>query len=404
MPERTYMVVDPRRDHSFTIPRPEMTAELGVPNACTGCHTDETPQWAASHIEEWHGSERAVDAAAAMAVAGGRQARPDAEEDLIRLASNPGKAGIIRATAMFLLQGYESAESFDAARELLSDSDPLVRVNAIRKLENVSADELVTVLTPLLEDSVRLVRMEAARILAQTSASRFVRAPDVDRFDAFWNALEEYRAGQLALHDQAAAHLNLATIHESLDEVRDAEEAYRMAIRLDSSFVPAHLNLAMLYNRMRDERPSATGRSDSLYRAAEEELRRAMRIDPALPEVHYSLGLLLAEREDRLPDAAIHLARAAELAPDNPRMQYNAGLALQQLGSDAEAEQFLRAAHDLEPSHPDYLNALSVYYAQQERWEDALGFTEQLASQLGPNEAIQQRLAYIRAQMGNVGT
>ena len=404
MPERTYMVVDPRRDHSFTIPRPEMTAELGVPNACTGCHTDETPQWAVSHIEEWHGSERAVDAAAATAIAGGRQARPGAEEDLIKLASKPGKAGIVRATAMFLLQGYESAESFDAARQLLSDSDPLVRVNAIRKLENVSVDELVTVLTPLLEDSVRLVRMEAARILAQTSASRFVRAPDVDRFDAFWNAVEEYRAGQLALHDQAAAHLNLATIHEGLDEIRDAEEAYKMAIRLDSSFVPAHLNLAMLYNRMRDERPSATGSSDSLYLAAEEELRRAIQIDPELPQVHYSLGLLLAEREDRLPDAATHLTRAAELAPDNPRMQYNAGLALQQLGRDVEAEQFLRIAHDLEPSHPDYLNALSVYYAQQGKWEDALRFTEQLASQLGQNEAIQQRLAYIRAQMGDVRT
>ena len=177
-----------------------------------------------------------------------------------------------------------------------------------------------------------------------------------------------------------------------------------MAIRLDSSFVPAHLNLAMLYNRMRDERPSATDSSDSLYLAAEEELRRAIQIDPELPQVHYSLGLLLAEREDRLPDAATHLTRAAELAPDNPRMQYNAGLALQQLGRDVEAEQFLRIAHDLEPSHPDYLNALSVYYAQQGKWEDALRFTEQLASQLGQNEAIQQRLAYIRAQMGDVRT
>jgi predicted CXXCH cytochrome family protein len=38
MPERTYMVVDPRRDHSLRIPRPDLSLKLGVPNACTNCH------------------------------------------------------------------------------------------------------------------------------------------------------------------------------------------------------------------------------------------------------------------------------------------------------------------------------------------------------------------------------
>ena len=399
MPERAYMVVDPRRDHSFTIPRPDLTAELGVPNACTGCHDGETPQWAASYIVDWHGQERASDETAVRAVARGREGRIDAESDLIRLAQDPTKPGILRATAMFLLQGYESAESYDAARAALSDADPLLRVNAIRKLESVTANERVAVLSPLLEDSVRLVRMEAARILARESASRFVRSPQGDANDSFWNALEEYQTGQLALHDQAAAHLNLATIHESLDEVRDAERAYRTAIRLDSSFVPAHLNLAMLYNRLRTEHVSAQGRSDSLFLAAEAELTRALQIEPDLAQVHYSLGLLLAEKEGGLSDAAVHLMRAAELDPENPRMQYNAGLALQQLDRREEAEAFLLAAHDLEPTHPDYLNALSVYYAQEERWEVALDFTERLAGVVGADEAIQQRLAYVRAQM-----
>ncbi|MFW5830537.1 MAG: cytochrome c3 family protein, partial [Planctomycetota bacterium] len=40
MPERTYMVVDPRRDHRFGSPRPDLTVRYGVPNACTGCHDD----------------------------------------------------------------------------------------------------------------------------------------------------------------------------------------------------------------------------------------------------------------------------------------------------------------------------------------------------------------------------
>ena len=38
MPETTYMEVDPRRDHSIRIPRPDLSVALGTPNACTRCH------------------------------------------------------------------------------------------------------------------------------------------------------------------------------------------------------------------------------------------------------------------------------------------------------------------------------------------------------------------------------
>src|SRR5205807_5929242 len=34
----TYMDVDPRRDHSFRVPRPDLSVRLGTPNACTRCH------------------------------------------------------------------------------------------------------------------------------------------------------------------------------------------------------------------------------------------------------------------------------------------------------------------------------------------------------------------------------
>ena len=37
MPETTYMEVDPRRDHSIRIPRPDLSVSLGTPNACTRC-------------------------------------------------------------------------------------------------------------------------------------------------------------------------------------------------------------------------------------------------------------------------------------------------------------------------------------------------------------------------------
>ena len=48
MPRATYMVVDPRRDHSMRVPRPDASVTLGVPNACNSCHTDRDAQWAAT--------------------------------------------------------------------------------------------------------------------------------------------------------------------------------------------------------------------------------------------------------------------------------------------------------------------------------------------------------------------
>ena len=50
MPERTYMQVDPRRDHSFRPPRPDLSVATGSPNACNACHTDRTAAWAAESI------------------------------------------------------------------------------------------------------------------------------------------------------------------------------------------------------------------------------------------------------------------------------------------------------------------------------------------------------------------
>ncbi len=57
MHERTYMVVDPRRDHSIRIPRPDLSDKLGTPNACNQCHPEKTTQWATRYLKEWYGQD-----------------------------------------------------------------------------------------------------------------------------------------------------------------------------------------------------------------------------------------------------------------------------------------------------------------------------------------------------------
>ena len=49
-----------RRDHTFQPPVPELTARYGVPNACTTCHEDKSPEWAAKTMDAWYGERRAT--------------------------------------------------------------------------------------------------------------------------------------------------------------------------------------------------------------------------------------------------------------------------------------------------------------------------------------------------------
>ncbi len=95
MTERTYMQVDGRRDHSFRIPRPDVSAKVGSPDACTSCHADQSQAWAAERIVEWYGPDREPHFGEALASGG--------PEALRALARDSGQPEIVRATAERLL-------------------------------------------------------------------------------------------------------------------------------------------------------------------------------------------------------------------------------------------------------------------------------------------------------------
>ena len=55
MPVTTYMQRHPRHDHGFTVPDPQLTKELGIPNACNRCHADKDADWSVGHATTWYG-------------------------------------------------------------------------------------------------------------------------------------------------------------------------------------------------------------------------------------------------------------------------------------------------------------------------------------------------------------
>lgn len=371
MPETTYMVVDPRRDHSIRVPRPDLTVDLGTPNACNGCHTkaDEDPRWAAQQIVEWFGPRRAGEPHFAYAIAAGRSGNPDAPAPLARVAARKDVGPLVRASAVALLGRFTTSESQQAITRYLSDPDPLVRSAAASSAEILPPAERLRLLTPLLRDPIRLVRIEVVRLLAALGPEQLSPSDRV-AFDA---AVVDFEGAQQANNDQPGAHLNLGAIYADLGRRQDALRAYRTALALDPEFVPALANLALLYHEAGDNA------------ASEKTYRELILKAPDLADARYSLGLLLAEDPARLQEAVPELERATQLAPDSARMHYNLGLALQHLGRVGEAASALARAAALEPENPDYPYALTVLHLQAAHWAQARHYAERLKA-LRPRE------------------
>lgn len=353
MPETTYMVVDPRRDHGLRVPRPDLSVTLGVPNACSGCHEDQSAAWAAAKVREWYGPERMRGGDFAAAIHDGRLGERSAVSALGRLIQPDAAPDIVRATAVSLLP-RTGPDGLAPLLASIDDPSPLVRVQAASGLSRLPAPQRLPLLLPLLDDDVRAVRAEAGRALADVPPE----ALSTEQLRLLERAIGEYERGQLANADLPAGRMNLALLYAARGRIAEAEREYRAAIRQDPLFAPPIANLAQLL--------SATGRLDE----AEGVLRTGVTRMPADGELHYSLGLLLAE-SGRLEVAIPELEQAAQLLPDRPRVQYNLGLALQHLGRRDRAAVALEGAAQRDPTNVDFARALAILYVQAERWSDA---------------------------------
>jgi hypothetical protein len=275
MPEKTYMGVDRRRDHSLRVPRPDLTVKIGSPNACNNCHSDRSPKWAADTVERWYGPRKPHWGEALHA------------GQFAAVATNPEVPGIARATALSLLRSGPEV----VIESGLRDPDPLVRLGGILAAESLEPEARLRLASPLLIDPVRGVRIEAARILASIGG---IGAP-----------IAEYQSAQEANADRPEALLNLGWLAALRNDFAGAEASYHNALRLDPGFAPAYVNLADLY---RLQGRDAEG--EALLRQA-----------PDNAAVHHALGLLLV-RLGRLDEALPELARAVELAPGEARYAY----------------------------------------------------------------------------------
>ena len=410
MPSTTYMAVDPRRDHSLRVPRPDLSVKLGTPNACTGCHLREASppevasqlktesyqhwlgqaqngneearsalkkvnEWADAAVTRWYGKkDRPPHYAEALAAA--RSQADDSPQQLATLLANRDMPAIARATAAFELANYAEpgSEAVQSLRKALEDRDPQVRSAAVNSLQGLPNDDLLSALPKLLADPSRLVRTEAARVLARVPQSQF----SAKEQQSLRTAIGELEVGMQAINDRAIGHLLLGVLYENQNKLDKAREEYELAVLVEPTSMGARTNLAALYDRM-------------IERAQEDAQAAANRGDRA--GVEAALGPIpsMSYEADKLRrEELVLLERDARLAPTNAAIQHRLGLSQHLLGWRKEAESSLRRAAMLEPSNTNYTYIRAIFLRDMGRPDEALVLVEEVLAR-EPNLATFQQ-------------
>ena len=383
MPTHTYMVVDPRHDHSLRIPRPDLSVKLGTPNACNGCHADKSAAWAAAAIENWYGSNREGFQNYAEAFHAAWADQPDAAKLLAAVAADPNAPAFARASTLTDLAPSLSATNGDLARSGLSDPDPMVRIGALDMLESAPANQIWPLASPLLDDRSRGVRIRAASLLAVVPTAS---QPPADR-ERFERAAAEFIDAQRFNSDRPESRSALGSFLAKRGRLADAETEYKAALRLSQQYTPAAVNLADLYRGM--------GRDAD----GETVLRAALIASPQDAGLHHALGLSLV-RLKRSDEALGELRRAAELDPRQARYAYVYAVALHSVGRAVEAATELKENLARHPGDRDTLLALISFSRDGGDAGAALDYAEQLARITPEDRGLAALIAELRRQAG----
>ena len=362
MPTQTYMVVDPRHDHRFSIPRPDLTVSLGgstsVPNTCVTCHQGKMQQkgkdstWAANAIRAHLRSIGKSDTQPDHFANTFWQARHEqlaAEASLKKLIADNNTRGIVKATALVELAHYLNPDSLELVKTNLKNDDALVRVAAVQALAVVPLEQRSALLAGSLTDSSRAVRLAIAPVLAGSDKNVMTALQQKSLEHVF----SEYVTQQQADSDRGTALSNLANFYLMQGDATTAQQYFEKALQRDEKSIAALLNYADYYRQIGNDAE------------AEKLLHKALFIYPDSSDAHYALGLLLV-RAKNYPAAMAELKQAQALAPLNSQYAYVYAIGLYSSGSIKQAFTVLRQAREQFPANTQLTSALNAYCAEQQ--------------------------------------
>jgi predicted CXXCH cytochrome family protein len=314
-----------RRDHTFQPPVPENTAQFGIPNACTTCHDDRSPEWAAKQMNAWwnDGDRRAKAASLADTMYRAGSGDTTTLPALAKLAVDRSQGHIIRASAADYIGRLIAESRSGAARRTSSmqtqtgfdgsytvppssgrapaatrapvevtssivnaligaaaDPEPVVRAAAVDALGQVGDRERT--LPPLLArlvDQTRVVRAKAAEVLVNFGV---VELPG-PAGQALRRAQDDYVVSLDMFPDVASNHAAKGWLEAERGNVIVARDALNKAIAVTPNYAFPWVIKGVLSAR------------EGKFADAVEMWKKARSIEPSYPNIDQ----LIAEAEKR---------------------------------------------------------------------------------------------------------
>ena len=320
MPERTYMQVDARRDHSFVIPSAKISQELGSPNPCLTCHQDKDEQWLEMNIRENSSNEH-------WALT--RQAFSDGEDVLLNIqkyVETDSQPVMRRAALLSSIAETPSQHSFNVAKQQLSAKEPLIRRAALSSMENMPMSAFLDSAIKLTTDSVRSVRFEAILLLLPV-----YQQLSVEQKNQIVDVLAEYKKSLDINADSPEGQLAIANFSISQLDFTAAEQAYQRAIKIEPNHIPSLINFADFYR--------ATNRDD----LGRPYLQKALQIAPNNSGANFAYAMLLIRAQEK--DAAMnYLEQSTKQADSSAYYHYVYAVGLKDLGDVSQAREIIDQA------------------------------------------------------------
>jgi len=279
MPKIVVSIKATMRDHTIGVPAPENTVAFGIPIACTECHTDKPPGWAASTLEQWWPRGRRsklVDRAEAFTAA--RADRPEALDRLIAIVADDRQGPLVQANAAGYLGRYQEGRATAALLVAARASHPAIRSAAISSLGRPNAPEQTAARAAILaalDDPQRAVRI-AAIVALVNRGGQPLGPGDEPRFK---RVAVEIAARSHLHEDDAGIQHDMGLIQLLTGNFDLAGDALQISASLEPgrASVKFLLALARLGQRRVDEARALMKQvppSDPYYKAAQERLKQ----------------------------------------------------------------------------------------------------------------------------------
>ena len=342
LPEKEFLGLDKRRDHSFPTPRPFLTLSMGLPNACGTCHSHR-PKWTAAIVEEKLAEDTSPIVIAAFHAA--EKGLEDAPRRLEEVLRNQGSPEIVRASALkrWAELGRSTPELTQAILSATKDESVLVRRVAAEVVPTLPEESRIAALSPLWEDKVRSVRIAAAVASLEISAPEKASA-------ALTGALLEAKTSHSFRSDEPEGLIGLAATYGRLGNAESMSRLYELAIKRHPESPETFSSWARELTR--------GGKIDK----AQEVVVQGLALHPKDSTLLFARGRHLV-RLEKAREALPYLHDAFENAPRSLRREagYVLAVTTYQLGDWAEALAILRLIKREYPEAREIEEALKIY-------------------------------------------